>query len=52
MNEGEGTAQVSVLLLTDIERIVVFNYTTEGTRGGATGIVTISVYNVVIDILS
>ena len=38
MNEDGGSALVFVLLLNDIERIVVLNYTTEGTEDGATGV--------------
>ena len=38
VNEDEGTALVFVYLMSDIERIVVLNYTTEDTEDGATGV--------------
>ena len=37
VTEGAGTGLVFVRLLSNIERNVVINYTTEGVRGGATG---------------
>ena len=38
VNEDGGSALVFVVLLNAIERIVVLNYTTEGTEDGATGV--------------